>query len=553
MTEKRRPGRPRTATPIRTKEGHSARVWVEREGERVRTTVKLGTKSKVVATARRRRLLAGEAPELLAEKSESFEAAAERVMAASSRKGKEKLIAMLRRHAFPVIGDLPVTEVTSDRILEVLAEVKDAVGGWTGSVRNMRNVISLVLGSLVARRVLPANEALRINFRSKDGTLGGQRIRKVRPPRPVLTDDEFERLIAFLAWEAREGPARLRAGALELLMLCLCARVFGMRTSDLHAWVWEMIDTRGFADGYVPRPKTDSDLLDDPLDTAAAFEAWRDEPRSAFPEALGSWLRLWWQEQGSPSSGAVFGCRRGKRAGAPKQGVGYVRRLRAALWRAGITRPLPGFEAAASDTERRKLCELQSGIPRRRSAVDFHSFRRASATAAGRAVVTGQLSLREAMALTHHKDPAVFAKYQAREERIVVPESAVPTIMAAPLALFREVKHMSEPDSAASSGKAVSGRSARVTLADHHPIVSPVFSHTVEPPVHQETTGNGTERQNSLPLIESLGEALNLAVNLALKEGDITSAKALLEVVERRRATLPDNVRPLDAARKGKS
>jgi hypothetical protein len=42
-------------------------------------------------------------------------------------------------------------------------------------------------------------------------------------------------------------------------------------------------------------------------------------------------------------------------------------------------------------------------------------------------------------------------------------------------------------------------------------------------------------------------------MNLALKEGDITSAKALLEVVERRRATLPDNVRPLDAARKGKS
>jgi hypothetical protein len=67
------------------------------------------------------------------------------------------------------------------------------------------------------------------------------------------------------------------------------------------------------------------------------------------------------------------------------------------------------------------------------------------------------------------------------------------------------------------------------------------------------TTGDDSAGRNSRTIIESLGEALNLAMNLALKEGDITSAKALLEVVERRRATLPDNVRPLDAARKGKS
>jgi hypothetical protein len=70
---------------------------------------------------------------------------------------------------------------------------------------------------------------------------------------------------------------------------------------------------------------------------------------------------------------------------------------------------------------------------------------------------------------------------------------------------------------------------------------------------HVVTTGDDSAGRNSRTIIESLGEALNLAMNLALKEGDITSAKALLEVVERRRATLPDNVRPLDAARKGKS
>lgn len=552
MTEKRRPGRPRTATPIPTKAGYSARVWVEREGEKVRQTIKLGTKSKVVATARKKRLLAGEAPEFLAEKSESFEAAAERVMAASSRKGKDKLIAMLRRYAFPLIGEMAVSDVTSDHILEVLGEVAAAVGGWTGSVRNMRNTISLVLGSLAARRVLPSNEALRINFRSKDGALGGKRIRKVRPPRPVLTDDEFERLIAFLAWEAREGPVRLRAGALELLMLCLCARVFGMRTSDLHAWVWEMIDTRGFADAYVPRQKTDGELLDEP-EGQAAFEAWRDEPRSALPGPLGDWLALWWQEQGGPAAGAVFGCRRGKRAGEAKRGVGYVRRLRAALWRAKIVRPLPGFEGVSDSAEQKKFCELQSGIPRRRSPVDFHSFRRAAATAAGKAVVTGELTLREAMALTHHHDPQVFARYQAQHERIVVPESAVPRVMAAPPALFRQVNQGREPNMAETGTKDGSDRSVRATRDSHHLPDSPQFLPADESAAHQVTTRSTTERQNSLPLIESLGEALNLAVNLALKEGDITSARALLEVVERRRATLPDNVRPLDAARKGKS
>ena len=72
MSERRGPGRPRSAKPKRTKSGFSARVWVEQEGEWVRKQVPLGTKSKVVATARAKRVLAGEAPELVADKSESF-------------------------------------------------------------------------------------------------------------------------------------------------------------------------------------------------------------------------------------------------------------------------------------------------------------------------------------------------------------------------------------------------------------------------------------------------------------------------------------------------
>ncbi len=550
MTEsKRGPGRPRKATPIKTKEGHSARVWVEREGEKIRTTVKLGTKSRTVARARGRRILEGEAPELVAEKSESFESHARRVLAASARKGKEKIESALERYAFPVIGDLPVADVTSDHILAVLADVEAEVGGWTGTVRNVRDFISLVLGSLEARRIVPFNEARRINFRSKDGLLGGKRIRKVYAPRPVLTDAEFEKLIAFLVTEATEGPKRRRTGALELLILALMARLFSMRTSDLHAWVWEMIDTASFLDAYVPRPKTDAELLDE-ADAAVVLEAWRDEPRSALPEAFGGWLRVWWLAMGSPSSGPVFGCRRGPRLGEQKKKTWYVRRLKAACWRAGVIRPLPGFELAATDEERQKLCVLQSGQPRRQSPLDFHSFRRAGATAAGKAVVTGELTLREAMVLTHHKDPAVFARYQAREARIVVPEKAVPTIMAAPPALLGGAASTPQPNLAAKSVPTRIDRSVRATPGRDDHVVSAGFWPAKEGSMGHETPHHTTERQNSPPVIETLGDALGLAMNLALKEGDIESAKALLSVIERRRAQAPDNVSSLDARRR---
>lgn len=549
MTEKRGPGRPRKATPIRTKSGHSARVWVEREGEWVREQVALGTKSKLVATARSKQLLRGEAPELLADKSRSFSELAEEIIKAKGLVDEKRVLARLRNHAYPLIGDMPVVDITSVHIGEVLEQVAAARGGYTGSVRNVRDAISGVLGELVERRVLDMNEALRIKFKTK----GGRRIRRVHLPRPVLTDDEFERLVEGLVGEIdRGGPKGRRA--FELLILCLGARIFGMRTSDLHAWLWEMIDIAQFADAYVPRPKTDSHLLDDGAgEDEALFEAWRDEPRSALPEAFGRWLEAWWSAAGRPSAGPVFVSRKGKRAGERKKGRSYVEVLRAALWRFGIVRPLPGFDVAPDEASRKKLCELQSGIARRRSPVDFHSFRRAAATAAGKAAAAGELSLRAAMLLTHHSNPAIFAKYQAREDRIVVPESAIPRVMAAPTALFQSVNHISQPKTAAESDREVNVKSARSTREQHHPTVSPDFLHADEGLVDQVTTRSTTERQNSLPLFETLDQVLELAVQRAMSEGDITSAKALLAVAERRCATLPDNVRPLDAARKGKS
>jgi hypothetical protein len=545
VTDKRGPGRPRKATPIRTKEGHSARVWVEREGEKVRETVKLGTKSKLVATARKNRLLAGEAPELLADKSRSFADLADEIIRQKGLKDEKRVLRRLELHVYPLIGDMPVTDITSVHISEVLEQVASVVGGYTGSVRNVRDSVSAVLGELVERRVLDINEALRIKFKAK----GGKRIRRVWLPRPVLTDDEFERLVEGLVGEIDRGGAKGRR-AFELLILCLGARIFGMRTSDLHAWLWEMIDIAKFADAYVPRPKTDSHLLDDEAEDEALFEAWRDEPRSALPEAFGRWLEAWWAHTGRPASGPVFRTRKGQRVGEGKKGRSYVEVLRAALWRFGITRPQPGFAEATTDDARRALCELQSGIARRRSPVDFHSFRRAAATAAGKAAAAGELSLRAAMLLTHHSNPAIFAKYQAREDRIVVPESAVPRIMAAPTPLFQSVNYTAQPKTAAKDDREVDMESARSTSKASHDVNSPAFLHTGDDPNDVVTPHATTERQNPLPLFGDLDEVLAVAVQLAMSEGDFDTVSALVEVAKRRRAAAPDNVSRLDARRR---
>jgi hypothetical protein len=45
----------------------------------------------------------------------------------------------------------------------------------------------------------------------------------------------------------------------ELHTMALTSRAFGgMRTSDLHAWDWEHVDTVSWRNAHVPRPKTKS-------------------------------------------------------------------------------------------------------------------------------------------------------------------------------------------------------------------------------------------------------------------------------------------------------
>jgi hypothetical protein len=75
------------------------------------------------------------------------------------------------------------------------------------------------------------------------------------------------------------------------------------------------------------------------------------------------------------------------------KGISYASSLRDALWAASIVSPLPGYEQAASNAERRKLCQIQSGSSQLRP-LDFHSFRRAYNTALADANVNVQTAMR---------------------------------------------------------------------------------------------------------------------------------------------------------------
>jgi hypothetical protein len=131
-----------------------------------------------------------------------------------------------------------------------------------------------------------------------------------------------------------------------------------------------------------------------------------------------------WDSHGRPLSGPVFPCRRGSRAGEREgKGISYVTALRDALWAAGIVRPAPGFEQATTDTERRKLCLIQSGSTELRP-LDVHSFRRAYNTALADANVQDRLAPRGPPQCIHAHARYVMRTGASRRRRLG-PRSAI--------------------------------------------------------------------------------------------------------------------------------
>jgi len=390
-TYKRQPGRPATGSLVWTKQGWSARFMATVDGERIRVQHPLETTSKAAAQAKLARLVAADSPTSdEARRPETFEEAARRIVATQAREGlaswKDRL-ARLERFAFPAFGGVRVTELRPSHIRTAVDAAFQA-GKAKGTTQKLLVDCSTILGELWRDELITENPAARVRVPKGAPVNDRERV--------VLSDAEFE---AFMACPDIDP---------ELHTMSLASRTFGgMRTSDLHAWDWGHIDTARWLDAHVPRPKTKS------------------KDRLGLPEVLLPVLQAWWDAKGRPTSGPVFPIRRGKRAGERKRGkISYAKALREALWQAGIVRPLPGFDEATTDEQRRPFCLIQAGsenyLP-----LDFHSFRRAYNTGLARAGVNVQTAMR----LAGHRNPSTHMRYVMNTESLSAPSAALPAFL----------------------------------------------------------------------------------------------------------------------------
>lgn len=353
-----------------------ARHTITIDGVSVRRWFPLGTDSKALARAKNKALLAqlerGEIPNVAATAAlETSSAAFERVVDAMREDGlkswKDKR-QRLRDYAEPVLGHLRIDAVRVGHIREALDSCKTA-GKSKQTIVHLRNDLSSVFDWLRREELIEKNPVSLVKvpkFATEDDR-----------PRQILTDEEF---VQFL------GCAEV---SLLLRTMALVSRVFGgMRTSDLHAWRWEHVDTNGWKTAKIRRPKV------------------RGLSLLEMPAPLLPWLQLWWRETGSRTTGPVFPVGRGDRADEARGHTGYARQLRAALETAGITRA----ELFADGAESRR--------------VDFHSFRRAYVTALADSGVNAQ----QAMALAAHTKIETHMRYKDRTRALKTPEAIVPDL-----------------------------------------------------------------------------------------------------------------------------
>ena len=381
------PGPQRRGQLIERPTGFYARVRVRIDGELVRKCVPLETSDRMVARRKLARLLAGAehgAPNAAAVVSSAAapltfaEAALEALGRWRVRKWTtnrqpglrtaEERYRQLEIHAFPLIGGIDVATFSVRHAIDVLEAAAPKLGRQ--SLVHLKNAMAAVLDPLVDRQVITTNPAKLARLRAVDGVR-----EETKRPRAILTDAE---LSTYLEWA---HPEEKHAKAVrQRQTMAVVSRMFGgVRTGDLHAMRWEHFNLDGFTWGDALRLKT------------------ARPQRLEVPETLRPFLRAWHSEHGCPSKGFVFPVLRGELAGeAGKSIVSHAKALRRDLFRAGVRRhectrpsdaeparcPEPCCEGFASDP-------LFFDTPTTR-AVDFHSFRRAFATAIANAGVTSK-------------------------------------------------------------------------------------------------------------------------------------------------------------------
>ena len=265
-------------------------------------------------------------------------------------------------------GDLFLGDIRPGHVKAVLLGAKEQ-GRAKQTVQHIRGTLGRVLRQAVEDEFLADNVVEKVRT---------PRMIEVKRKRVILTDEE---VMQFFGCNDVD---------LEIRIMGLVARCEGgMRTRDVTAWDWTMIDCKLFASCVVPRTKTGT------------------PQEMQVPEILQAPLRQWWVKAGCPTSGPVFPVTKGQRKGEARhtRGVSFAKRLRRGLRKTGIERA-ELFTATATS------------LP-----VDFHSFRRAFKTALAEADVSNE----RAMMLSGSSDPRAHARYiMATPEMMRIPEAALP-------------------------------------------------------------------------------------------------------------------------------
>lgn len=367
------------------KTGWYGRWYAIVDGERVRICRALGTDNKAVARRKLERLIAAGAPTAAdVEAAETVGQYAEAWLKAREGRGLRS-VEYERRHWKQTwkaeIGDMPLAAVKAQHIRDVLDSVAAGrIAGprserySRGTLVHIRDTVLRLFDSAWRDEVIPENPVKRVVVPD----VADERQEKARC---ILTDEEFGMLMQCAAADT------------EIKLMALLARtVGGMRAGDLTAMTWENFDPGFVTCTFVRRKTRRKNKRAQPLEV---------------PEPVRPFLAAWWESHERPTVGPVFPARKGKRAGQAKKASNvFAGRLRRDLLKAGVDRHELHNETATT-------------LP-----ADFHSCRRAFATALARVGVNEQT----AMILTGHSDAKVHRRYLNDMNLRALPPAAVPLL-----------------------------------------------------------------------------------------------------------------------------
>lgn len=554
MTEKRRPGRPRGASPSRLASGkQGARLTLTIDGESVRRRVQLETADPLVADKKIEKLQAAEHTSPPSPSTDTFREVAAVVFAAREKRGVARVDIELGRvegHVYPFVGrlrtepfgDRALASISSDEVTELLCAKRDE-GYSFEHVKKMRTGMKFVfehakLGAVIAEAPMPPFQSV------------------LKKHRAVASD---EVLLAYLRWE--HPVPRFRAGVrMRQAMSAVSRCIGGQRTNDLHVATWEdnfIVPDKGepdFSEVWVPRTKGQAPQL---LET---------------PEGVRPMLRLWWEQSGRPRKGPVFPLLRGERAGQAREvqdshahalRVDLKRALGIEVWDAvagvGQKGPVGRWVPGRAPTAKEKALfeEGRYTLP-----VDFHSWRRAWSQALKKVGANVQTA---AAVTGHASDLRAHGRYLVNPtEAQQVPAGAVPMLLAPPSGPEGFGHDAAKTPLGRNENLNDSGRARRDSNAG--PLASEASAQntkrrktgvSVSPP----TSGSDVKRpsetergQNSRPEISGssplTAATLWELLALATKSKRTDLVQSLTEQIDALERALPPNVTSLDSRRR---